>query len=224
MRKREIAETPVTYANIVERCRKETVQDAGGISDRAGKPAAAQAMAWWIGKGRCSRRLSPSPRYGKTLAVKAGCAPPGNGWKAGPVVGAKARQSGFGPIVELAAGGRGVEARKGIAPGPGDRMRSLMPFAARVEHAAETRRRGASPEAPSGSKSGDRGSAAMPAPILRLGAFEAAAQADVPTRQPYCASISFARVQSRSIWALSASSVSNLASGRMKSTSDTSII
>ena len=142
MRKREIAETPVTYANIVERCRKETVQDAGGISDRAGKPAAAQAMAWWIGKGRCSRRLSPSPRYGKTLAVKAGCAPPGNGWKAGPVVGAKARQSGFGPIVELAAGGRGVEARKGIAPGPGDRMRSLMPFAARVEHAAETRRRG----------------------------------------------------------------------------------
>ena len=121
MRKREIAETPVTYANIVERCRKETVQDAGGISDRAGKPAAAQAMAWWIGKGRCSRRLSPSPRYGKTLAVKVGCAPPGNGWKAGPVVGAKARQSGFGPIVELAAGGRGVEARKGIAPDPGDR-------------------------------------------------------------------------------------------------------
>jgi len=142
MRKREIADTSVTYANIVERCRKETVQDAGGMSDRARKPAVAQAMAWRIGKEWCSRRLSPSPRYGRTLAVKAGCAPPGNGRKAGPVVGAKARQSGFGPIVELAAGGRGVEARKGIAPGPGDRMRSLMPFAARVEHAAETRRRG----------------------------------------------------------------------------------
>jgi hypothetical protein len=33
----------------------------------------------------------------------------------------KARLSGFGPAVELAAGGRSAEARKGIALGPGDR-------------------------------------------------------------------------------------------------------
>lgn len=63
----------------------------------------------------------PSPRYGGALAVKAGCALPRNGWEAGPEIVAKARRSGFGLIVELAAGGRGVEARKGIASDPGDR-------------------------------------------------------------------------------------------------------
>jgi len=36
----------------------------------------------------------------------------------------KARLSGFGLIVELAAGGRSAEARKGIALGPGDRNAS----------------------------------------------------------------------------------------------------
>ena len=45
----------------------------------------------------------------------------------------KARLSGFGLIVELAAGGRSAEARKSIALGPGDRNAKSGPFAIRVE-------------------------------------------------------------------------------------------
>jgi hypothetical protein len=44
-----------------------------------------------------------------------------HGVEGGQEIRAKARLSGFGLIVELAAGGCSAEARKGIALGPGDR-------------------------------------------------------------------------------------------------------
>lgn len=68
---------------------------------------------------------------------------------------AKARQSGFGLNVELAAGGRGAEARKGIAPDPGDRNAKPGPFAVWVEQPPNRKVRVFS----SGSSRSDRGEA-----------------------------------------------------------------
>lgn len=94
---------------------------SGGISDRAGRPALAKARAWWTGREGCSRRSLPSPRHGKGVGCEDRRRAARQRVEGDPERVAKARLSGFGLTVELAAGDRGVEARKGIAPGPGDR-------------------------------------------------------------------------------------------------------
>lgn len=108
-------------------CRKARRRESEGLADR---------------QQRCSKRPPPSPRQGRALAVKAGCAPPVTGWKVGPEIGAEARLSGFGPNAALAAEAGALRPARVSRPAPVTEMRSLMPLAAWVEQAAETRRRG----------------------------------------------------------------------------------
>ena len=87
-------------------CRKARRRESEGLAERQGRVFQAFFLvpAIWKDVGREDRMRVARQR--------------GEG---GPEIVAKARLSGFGLIVELAAGGRGVEARKGIAPDPGDR-------------------------------------------------------------------------------------------------------
>ena len=119
MSKREIAETSVTCTSIVEGCRKEAAHDVGGVLDRAGMPAVAQAKAWRTGTERWSKRPS-DPRDGEGRGREDWMRAAWQRVEGGSEIVAKARLSGFDLMIELAAGGRGVEARKGIAPDPGD--------------------------------------------------------------------------------------------------------
>lgn len=140
---------------MANRCRKEIIRDHGGISIGASSSGVAQAKARRVDMSDIPKRSFPSLRHGKGVALKAGCATPLTGWTGGQEIGAKARLSGFGPIVELAAGGRGAEARKGIAPDPGDRNAKSVPFAARVEQPPNRKVRAISSE----SVRSDRGEA-----------------------------------------------------------------